>query len=256
VFVALGKAEDGHTEETTMRFLIMHKMTEEMESGTPDPEVIAAVGALVGEAVKDGKFLGGEGLKPTSQRTHIKYQNGHRTLTDGPFAEAKELVGGFALLRVRSKEEAISWCDKFAAAIGDVELFLGPVVEPWDLGMVPKPKNPPLRYLSMHRLNEAAENVAPDPALFEKVGALIEEMRNAGVLQATEGLSSTKDGARIHFNGKKRTLIDGPFAESKELVAGYALLDLPSKQAAIEWATRFGELVRVHEVEIRPIPEW
>jgi hypothetical protein len=240
-----------------MRFIIMHKMTAELERGTPDPEVIAAVGKLVGDAVAGGEFIAGEGLKPTSQRTHIKYQSGRRTLTDGPFAEAKELVGGFALMRVRSKEEAISWCDKFAAAIGDVELYLGPVVEPWDLGMVPKPKNPPLRYLSIHRLSEQAENDAPpDPALFEKVGALIDEMRNAGVLQATEGLSSTKQGARIHFDGKKRTIIDGPFAESKELVAGFAILNLPSRAAAIEWATRFGEIVRVHEVEIRPIPEW
>ena len=239
-----------------MRFIIMHKMTEELERGTPNPAVIAAVGELVGEAVQGGMFLGGEGLKPTSQRTHIKYQDGRRTLTDGPFSEAKELVGGFALLRVRSKEEAIRWCDKFAAAIGDVELFLGPVVEPWDLGLVPKPKNPPLRFLSLHRLNEQAENEAPpDPALFEKVGALIEEMRSAGVLQATEGLGSTKQGARIHFEGKKRTIIDGPFTESKELVAGYAMLNLPSQAAAIEWAMRFGELVRVHEVEIRPIPE-
>jgi hypothetical protein len=240
-----------------MRFLIMHKMTEELETGVPDPEIIAAVGKLVGEAVKDRAFIAGEGLKPTAQRTHIAYRHGKRTLTDGPFAEAKELVGGFALLRVRSKEEAISWCDKFAAAVGDIELFLGPVVEPWDLGMVPKPKNPPLRYLSLHRLNEQAEKSAPpDPALSEKVGALIEEMTKAGVLQMTEGLSSTKDGARIHFNGKKRTVIDGPFTESKELVAGFALLDLPSKAAAIEWATRFGEIVKVHEVEIRPIPEW
>lgn len=241
-----------------MRFMIMHKMTEEMErGGAPDPEIIAGVGKLIGDAVKDGVFLAGEGLKPSSQRTHIAYRNGQRTLTDGPFAETKELVGGFALLRVRSKEEAISWCDKFAAALGDVELFLGPVVEPWDLGMLPQPKNPPLRFLSMHKLDPKAESGAPpDPTRPEKVSALIDEMRAAGVLQATEGLSSTKQGARIHFEGKKRTVIDGPFAESKELVAGFAILNLPSKAAAIEWATRFGECVRVHEVEIRPIPEW
>jgi len=240
-----------------MRFMIMHKMTEEMEQGgAPDPEIIAGVGTLIGDAVKDGAFVSGEGLKPSSQRTHLAYRNGKRTLTDGPFVEAKELVGGFALMRVRSKEEAISWCDKFAAAIGDVELFLGPVVEPWDLGMMPKPKNPPLRYLSMHKLDPKTESGAPpDPALFGKVGALIDEMRAAGVLQATGGLSSTKQGARIRFDGKKPTIIDGPFAESKELIAGYAILNLPSKEAAIEWATRFGELVRVHEVEIRPIPE-
>lgn len=52
------------------------------------------------------------------------------------------------LMRVRSSEEAIAWCDRFAAVLGDVDLFLGPVVEPWDLGMMPKPDDAPLRFLS------------------------------------------------------------------------------------------------------------
>jgi hypothetical protein len=240
-----------------MRFMILHKMTEEMEQGgKPDDALIAAVGKLIGEGVKDGVFVAGEGLKPSAQRTHIAYRNGKRTLTDGPFTEAKELVGGFALMRVKSKAEAISWCDKFAAVLGDVELFLGPVVEPWDLGMVPKPKNPPLRYLSMHKMDDQAADAPPDPLLFQKVGALIEEMTSAGVLQSTGGLASTKQGARVRFQGGKHTVVDGPFTESKELVAGFAILDLPSKQAAIEWATRFGEIVKVNEVEVRQMPEW
>jgi hypothetical protein len=241
-----------------MRFMIMHKMTEEMEKGgAPDPEIIAGVGKLVDEAVKDGMFVAGEGLKPSSERTHIAYHDGKRTITDGPFAETKELVAGFALMRVKSKEEAISWCDKFAAVLGNVELFMGPVVEPWDLGMVPKPKNPPLRYLSMHKMDERAENDAPpDPALMQKMGALIDEMTKAGVLLSTGGLASTKKGARIHFKGGKHTVVDGPFTESKELVAGFAILNLPSKAAAIEWATRFGDIVKVDEVEVRQMPEW
>ena len=241
-----------------MRFMVMHKMTEEMEKGTPpDPAIIEGVGKLVQEGLKEKVFVSGEGLKPSSERVHIAYKNGKRTITDGPFTEAKELVAGFALLRVRSKEEAISWCDKFAAVIGDVELFLGPIVEPWDLGMVPKPKNPPLRFLSMHKMDERSENEAPpDPQLMAKMGALIDEMTKAGVLQATSGLASTRKGARIRFKGGKRTVIDGPFTESKELVAGYAILDLPSKAAAIDWAIRFGEVVKVNEVEVRQMPEW
>ncbi|MGZ3456028.1 MAG: YciI family protein [Polyangiales bacterium] len=241
-----------------MRFMIMHKMTEEMEKGgAPDPEIIEGVGKLVGEAVKGGIFVAGEGLKPSSQRTHVAYRKGKRTITDGPFTEAKELVAGFALMRVNSKEEVIGWCDRFAAVLGDVELFIGPVVEPWDLGMMPKPADAPLRYLSMHKMDERAENDAPpDPALMEKIGALVDEMTKAGVLQSTGGLASTKKGARIHFKGGKRTVVDGPFAESKELIAGFAILDLPSKAAAIEWATRFGEIVKVDEVEIRQMPEW
>jgi hypothetical protein len=74
------------------------------------------------------------------------------------------------------------------------------------------------------------------------------------VSPATEGLAPTKQGARIRYQGGKPLVLDGPFAETKELVAGYAILDLPSKQAAIDWAIRFGEVVRVNEVEIREIP--
>jgi len=240
-----------------MRFMIMHKMTEEMETGKPSPEIIANVGKLIGDAVKDKAFLGGEGLKPSAERVHIAYKNGTRTVTDGPFTEAKELVAGFALMRVHSKEEALEWCDKFAAVIGDIELFMGPVVEPWDLGMIPKPKNHPLRMLSMHQMNERAESeMPPDPALFAKMGALVDEMKKAGVLQATSGLASTRKGARIRFQGGKHTVTDGPFAESKELIAGYALLDLPSRTAAIEWAVRFGEIVQVNEVEVREVSPW
>jgi hypothetical protein len=240
-----------------MRFMVMHKMTEDMEKGLPpDPAIIEGVDKLVREGLKEKVFVSGEGLKPSSQRVHIAYKNGKRTITDGPFTEAKELVGGFALIRVRSKEEAISWCDKFAAVVGDVELFMGPVVEPWDLGIMPQPANAPLRFLSMLQMDERAENEAPpDPKLMAKMGALIDEMTKAGVLQATGGLATTKKGARIRFEGGKRTVIDGPFAESKELVAGYAILDLPSKAAAIEWAMRFGDVVKVNEVEVRQIPE-
>lgn len=241
-----------------MRFMTLHKMTEEMEKGgAPDPGIIAAIGELINEGAKDGVFVAGEGLKPSSQRTHIAYRDGKRTITDGPFTEAKELVAGFALMCVKSKEEAIRWCDKFAAVLGDVELFLGPVVEPWDIGLAPKPDNPPLRYLSMHKMDERAENDAPpNPALMQKMGALIDEMTKAGVLQSTGGLASTKRGARIYYQGGKSRIVDGPFTESKELVAGFAILNLPSKAAAIEWALRFGEIVKVNEIEVRQLPEW
>lgn len=241
-----------------MRFMVMHKMTEEMEKGLPpDPAIIEGVGKLVEEGLKEKVFVSGEGLKPSSQRVHIAYKNGKRTITDGPFTEAKELVAGFALMRVRSKEEALSWCDRFAAVIGDVELFMGPVVEPWDLGMVPKPENPPLRLLAMHKMDARSENEAPpDPQLVARMGALVDEMTRAGVLEATGGLASTRKGARIRYEGGKRTVIDGPFAESKELVAGFAIVDVPSKAAAIEWAMRFGDVVKVNEVEVRQMPEW
>jgi hypothetical protein len=238
-----------------MKFMIMHKVTDEMERGLPpDKSVIEGVGKLVGDALREKRMIAGAGLKPTSQRSHIVYSGGKRTITDGPFAEAKELVGGYAQMRVRSKEEAIAWCDKFAAALGgDVEVFLGPVVEPWDLGVVPKPADAPLRFLAMHRMDARSEAGAPpDPALFPKIAALTEEMTKAGVFEGAAGLLSTKHGARLRWDaGGKRTITDGPFAESKELVAGFVILDLPSKEEAVAWAIRFREVVKVNEIDVR-----
>ena len=236
-----------------MRFMTMHKMTEEMEKGLPpEPAVMEGIGKMMEDAAKANVFVSGEGLKPCSQRVHIAYKNGKRTITDGPFTEAKELIGGFALMRVKSKAEAISWVDKFAAVLGDVEVFMGPVVEMWDLGFAPKPADAPMRFLSMHKMDERAESETPPaPEVMAKMGALIEEMTAAGVLEATGGLASTKKGVRLRFEGGKRTVIDGPFAESKEFIAGYAIFELPSITEAVQWATRFGELVKVNEVEVR-----
>lgn len=239
-----------------MRFMVMHKMTAEMEKGLPpEKEIIAGVNRLLGEAIKNGTFLGGEGLKPTSQRLRIVYAEGKRSITEGPFASATELVGGFALMTVRSREEALAWCDRLAeAAGGDLALFLGPVVEWWDLGFGTKPADAPLRFLSLQQTDARAESdLPPDPQRREKVAALFAEMTGAGVLQANGDLASTRQGARIRFEGGKQRVLDGPFAESKELVAGYALLELPSKADAIAWALRFGAVVKVDEVDVRQL---
>ena len=241
-----------------MRFMVRHKMTEELEKGLPpDPAIMAGVDALIGEGLKENVFISGEGLRPSAERMHITYRGGKRTVVDGPFTEAKELIGGFALMVVRSKEELLAWCDRYAQVTGDVELHVGPVVEAWDLGMMPKPAAPPLRFLSLHQVDPRSEQDGPPSQdMMAKMGALIEEMTKAGVLQATGGVASTKFGARIHYKNGKATVIDGPFAESKELIAGYAILELPSKAAAIEWALRFGQVVKVNEVEVRQFPQW
>jgi hypothetical protein len=239
-----------------MRFMIMHKMTEAMERGEqPDPAVCSGVDQLLEEGLKNNIFISGEGLKPSSERVHVVYKGGKRTVTEGPFADPKELVGGFGLFQVSSREEALVWCDRFAAVLGDVELYMGPVVEAWDMGVAPKPDTAPLRFLALHKWEPHHLDSAPNPELDAKMGALIGEMMEAGVLQATGSLASTEHGARISYRGGRRTVIDGPFAESKELVAGYAIIDVPSKADAIEWAQRFGDVVQVNEIEVRQMNE-
>src|SRR6185503_16065012 len=101
-FVAMAEARRRAEleEDEAMRFMVMHKMTDEMEKGLPpEQSIIDGVGELIAEAAKQNAFVSGEGLKPSAQRVHIAYKNGKRTVTDGPFVEAKELVAGFALMR-------------------------------------------------------------------------------------------------------------------------------------------------------------
>jgi hypothetical protein len=88
-----------------------------------------------------------------------------------------------------------------------------------------------------------------------EMGKLIEDMTKAGVLLATEGCLPSSKGARVRYSGGKFTVTDGPFTETKELVAGFALFEVKSKEEAIEWTKRFLKVAGEGESEIRQIYE-
>lgn len=95
----------------------------------------------------------------------------------------------------------------------------------------------------------------PDPKVFEAMGKYNEELVKAGVMLAGEGLAPSSNGKRVRFDGHERTVIDGPFAETKELVAGFWIWKVKSMDEAVQWLKRapFGGGV---EIEIRPIMEF
>jgi len=94
----------------TMRFIVIVKATKDSEAGVmPSTELLAAMGKYNEELVKAGIMLAGEGLHPSSKGARVKFSGTNRTVVDGPFAESKELVAGFWLWQVKSKEEAIEW---------------------------------------------------------------------------------------------------------------------------------------------------
>src|SRR5881628_2011024 len=93
-----------------MRFMILVKATKNSEAGVlPDEKLLTAMGKYNEELAKAGVLLAGEGLQPSSKGARVKFSGDKRTLIDGPFAETKELIAGFWLWRVKSKEEAIEW---------------------------------------------------------------------------------------------------------------------------------------------------
>jgi hypothetical protein len=96
-----------------------------------------------------------------------------------------------------------------------------------------------MRFMVMVKAAKSSEaGVLPDAKLLAAMGKYNEELVKAGVLLAAEGLQPSSKGARVRFSGEKRTVIDGPFSETKELVAGFWLIQVKSKEEAIEWVKR------------------
>ena len=114
-----------------------------------------------------------------------------------------------------------------------------------------------MRIMMIVKANEKGEAGAlPTEAHLAAMGKYNEELQKAGVLLDLSGLRPSSAGVRVRFGGGKRTVIDGPFAEAKELIAGYWIIQVKSKEEAIEWAKRIpAEICEIGEVELRPFYE-
>jgi hypothetical protein len=103
---------------------------------------------------------------------------------------------------------------------------------------------------------ESESGAPPDPKIFEAMGAFNEALAKAGLLVAAEGLRASSMGKRVQFSGKTRTVVDGPFAETKELIAGYWIWKVKSMDEAVEWVKRCPNPHQSDsEVDIRPLYE-
>ena len=114
-----------------------------------------------------------------------------------------------------------------------------------------------MRFMVIVKANKDSEaGVLPSKELLAEMGKFNEELAKAGVLLAAEGLQSSSKGARVKFSGGKRTVIDGPFAETKELIAGFWLWQVSSLQEAIEWVKRCpAPFEGESEIEVRQVFE-
>jgi hypothetical protein len=119
-----------------MRFMIIVKATKDSEAGVlPDEKLLTEMGKFNEELVKAGVMLAGEGLQPSSKGARVKFSGSKRTVTDGPFAETKELIAGFWLWQVKSKEEAIAWVKRCPNPMqGESEIEIRQVFEAEDFG--------------------------------------------------------------------------------------------------------------------------
>ena len=263
-----------------MRFMVMVKATKDSEAGVlPDEKLLSEMGKFNEELVKADALLAGEGLQASSKGARVRYANGKVQVTDGPFTEAKELVAGFWLLQTNSMEDAVEWARRAPFQEGEVEIR--PLFELADFPVDPAEKpdgwrekeeqfraTPPvrkpgtIRFMGLLKADRDTEaGVLPDEKLLAAMGAFFEDGTKSGVILAGEGLQPSSKGVRVRYSGNKRAVIDGPFAETKELIAGYAIIQVGSRDEAIEWTKQFvtvdapGRLGGESDCEIRQIFE-
>jgi len=285
-----------------MRFVMLIKSDAKAEAGVlPDQKLLTEMGKLNEEMVEAGVMLAGEGLQPSSKGARVRLAGKKFTVIDGPFAEAKELIAGFWLIQAKSLEDAIGWAkrvpdpsaDPGLGAREEGEIEIRPLYEMSDFPVDPAekpggwreqeqrfrdateppgaaPAPPPrkrgtTRFMVMLKADDKTEASAPpSEKVLAAMGALMQEMVEAGALLSGEGLKATSQGARVRIPAGKRTatkVIDGPFTESKEIIAGYSIIQVPSRQEAIDFAKRW---LQIHveglekeagEIEIRQIFE-
>jgi hypothetical protein len=103
-----------------MRFMIIVKATSETEAGVlPEEKLIADMATYHEQLSKAGVLLDASGLQPSSKGARIRFSGGKRTVVDGPFTETKELIAGYTLIQVKSREEAMEWARRFPSPMGD-----------------------------------------------------------------------------------------------------------------------------------------
>lgn len=238
-----------------MRFMCMHKVDAKMEAGErPSQELVQKMGQFVGRHLKSGVFVDGAGLHRSAARARVSFgADGQANVERGPFEGKNELLARFALITTTGIEQAIERATELGQAAGRCDVEVGPVVEGWDLNGSPRPKDAPHRFLLLVKADVAFETGAATP---KQVRTVLDRWKAEGVLASDTTLKpSTSNSARTRVANGKRYWVDGPFAESKELVAGFSVLELPSLAAAKELCEEYATILGDNEVDIREVDE-
>ncbi len=238
-----------------MRFMIIHKNDPHTEAGEKPPlELVTKMGAFIGEHAQAGRFLDGAGLSGSATRTRLRFRDGRCTTKMGPYRGEHELPAATVLLKVKTRDEAIGWAERYGKILGNGELELGKVNEPWDIGLIPPPENPPLQFLLIDKADAATEQGGRTPQQKAALSRLKTEMTKAGVLVSSIELRPSSRGKRLSFNNNDLRVVDGPFTESKELLGGFSVMELSTIDEAIALCRPYAEILGgTLEIDIREI---
>jgi len=215
-----------------MEFMVLRRANQSTERGIQPP------------ALEPGTFL-----RPSAEAVRLLRRDGVWSEVQGPFPP-KELIAGFTLIEAESREDCIEqvrWWPLFdSGAVYEIRNAgcagecIGFDERGTAAGTLPLRKEELTRYVVFIRSDPDAEaDLAPPPEVIDIMNATNEAGVRQGVLLAGEGLRASAFGARVHYANAKTTVVDGPFTEVKELIAGYWMLQAASREEAIAWAKTY-----------------
>ena len=240
-----------------MHFMIMHKNDPHTEAGEKPPmELVQKMGEFIGGHARAGRLIDGAGLGASKTRTRLTFRDGACTVKHGPYRGQNELPAAMLLLKVRTKDEALGWAERYGRILGTGEIELGKVNEPWDIGLMPEPENPPLQFLLIEKADAASEGGGRTTKQKADLTRLQTEMTTAGVLVRATDLQPSSRAKRLLFKNNDLRVLDGPFSESKELIGGFAVLDLSGMDEAVVMCRTYAAILGgTLEIDVRPLAQ-
>ncbi|HTO08448.1 MAG TPA: YciI family protein [Myxococcota bacterium] len=207
--------------------LILHPRGQAARENVTMPEM----GKYAGELTAAGKMRGGAPLMPEAQGARLRLSGARREVTDGPFAESKEVIGGYFLVDAKDAAEALELakrCPHARAGTVGLHQAMREVGDP--------PPAPGTRFLLVFL--EDGKLTDPDGSKYDQMMKWTESLKRDKVYVECAGLAKDPPGRRVEIHAGKAVVTDGPFAETKEIVGGYALVAVPDRRAALELAAR------------------
>jgi hypothetical protein len=205
----------------------------------------------VGRALREqGKWVWANRLRPSAEASTIRVRDGRQMVSDGPFAEAREVLGGYYLIDVDSKDEAIDWASKLPLAdAGAIEVRPARTGATWSAATR---RGKP--FMVMFIAN--ADRQQPREEVFRAIDSHYElslDLAAEGKFICSRALEPPSAASTLRKRDGRLVITDGPFAESKEFVAGFFVIACESKDEAVEWAKRL--MYGSDACEVRPVWE-
>jgi hypothetical protein len=231
-----------------MRYMLIHAADPDLAAQW-DAEADASFSSWVEETIRTGVNLQGARLRPTADATTVKIRSGELVITDGPFAETKEQVAGYDLLECASLDEAVRWAGRHPSSwTGAIEVRALPERAP--IAPLPAAGDGRVRYMML-----VCTDPAVDPSEFDRVEPVdpwVDETDSRGIRLYGSELEPPDAARTVRVREKHAIVTDGPFAETKEQIGGYCLLECADLDEAVEVASKHPAAV-YGTIELRPM---